>query len=284
MSNKDQDILYHYCGGEAFFNIIKNSALWLSDVLKSNDSLECIWIRDLVKNKIENYLTETGHDNLKAWNTGYQMNENIEDSMTIYAACFSESIDSLSQWRGYAQDGSGIAIGFSKSHLQAVNGLAPYNLKFNKVIYQNQEKFINRIVKENLKNMRTKGIFHVGLELNLNYSLEFAQYKNPSFQEEKEWRMILRSRAGAPKIRSNFGGIEFLKTQYRFAYGKIISYLEMDFSQIKQDIIKEIWIGPKSKISPIDIRNMLSVYGYYGDTPYNENKPIPIIRSGSSYR
>ncbi|MGG6309211.1 DUF2971 domain-containing protein [Paenibacillus macerans] len=212
------------------------------------------------------------------------MNENIEDNQTIYAACFSESIDSLSQWRGYAQNGSGIAIGFSKKYLQAVNGLSPYNLKFNKVIYQNQEKFIDRIVEENLENMKTKGIGHVGLELNQNYSLEFAQYKNPSFEEEKEWRMILRSKAGAQKIKRNFGGIEFSKRQYRYADGKIISYLEMNFSQIKQDIIKEIWIGPKSKISSTDIRDMLFEYGYYGDTPYNASEPIPIMYSKSSYR
>lgn len=284
MENKKEEIIYHYCGGEAFFNIIKNSTLWLSDVLKSNDSQECIWLRDLVKKEIEDYLAKTNLDYLKSWNTGYRMNSNIEENMTIYATCFSESVDLLSQWRGYAQDGSGIAIGFSKKHLQAVNGLAPYNVMFNKVVYQNQTKFINRIVKENIKNMKTKGIGHAGLELNQNYRLEFAQYKNPNFKEEKEWRMVLKSKPGAQKIKRDFGGIEFLETKYRYTDGKIISYSEMDFSKIKKEIVKEIWIGPKSKISSIDIRNMLSVYGYYGDTPYNEDDPIPIIKSKSSYR
>ncbi|KAF6578394.1 DUF2971 domain-containing protein [Paenibacillus sp. EKM212P] len=285
MENKKEDILYHYCGGEAFFNIIKNATLWLSDILKSNDSQECIWLRDLVKKRIETYLAETNPDYLKAWNTWYQVNSNIEaSSMVIYATCFSESKDSLSQWRGYAQDGSGIAIGFSKKHLQAVNGLAKYNLTFNKVIYQNQEKFINRIFKENIKKMENKGIGHVGLELNDNYRLEFAKYKNPSFKEEKEWRIVLKSNVGAGKIRRDFNELEFSNTQYRYGDGKIISYLEMDFSKIKKDIIKEIWIGPKSKISSNDIKNMLSVFGYYGDTPYSENEPIPIIKSESSYR
>lgn len=282
MNTNEQEIVYHYCGVEAFFNIIKNSTIWLSDVLKSNDSQECIWLRDLVKSKIEAYLSENSHDALHAWQTGYQMNESIEDNMTIYATCFSESSDTLSQWRGYAQDGSGLAIGFSKKHLQAIN--YPYSPMFEKVVYQNQERFVNRIVKENIKNMQKKGIGHVALELNQNYRIEFARYKNPSFKEEKEWRIILRSRPGSPKINCSFGGIEFLETQFRCADRKIISYLEMDFSQIKQDIIKEIWIGPKSKITPIDVRNMLSVYGYYGDTPYNTEKPIPIICSKSSYR
>ncbi|MNO79493.1 hypothetical protein D3C76_706630 [compost metagenome] len=285
MDNKQEDILYHYCGGEAFFNIIKNSTLWLSDILKSNDSQECIWLRDLVRKRIEIFLAESNPEYLKAWNTWYQMNSDIEDSnMVIYAACFSESKDSLSQWRGYAQDGSGIAIGFSKKHLQAVNGIAKHNLTFNRVIYQNQDKFVDHIFKENIKAMENKGISHVGLELNDNYRLEFSKYKNPCFKEEKEWRMVLKSGVGAGKIRRDFEGLEFSNTQYRYGDGKIISYLEMDFSKIKQDIIKEIWIGPKSKISSNDIKNMLSVFGYYGENAYSVTGPIPIIKSESSYR
>lgn len=285
MENKKEDILYHYCGGEAFFNIIKNSTLWLSDILKSKDSQECIWLRDLVRKRLETYLAETNTDYLKAWNTWYEMNSDIEKSnMVIYATCFSESKDSLSQWRGYAQDGSGIAIGFSKKHLQAVNGLAKHNLIFNKIIYQNQDKFISKIFKEVVKTMDNKGIGHVGLEFNDNYRLEFSKYKNPCFKEEKEWRIVLKSSTSAGKIRRDFKGLEFSNTQYRYGDGKIISYLEMDFSKIKQDIIKEIWIGPKSKISSNDIKNMLSVFGYYGDTPYSENEPIPIMKSESSYR
>lgn len=213
------------------------------------------------------------------------MNNNIEDSdMIIYAACFSESKDSLSQWRGYAQDGSGLAIGFSKKYLQAVNGLAKYNLTFDKIIYQNQDKFVNRIFKENINNMDNKGIGHVGLELNDNYRLEFAKYKNPSFKEEKEWRLVLKAGVGAKKIRRDFNGIEFSNAQYRYGNEKFIPYLEMNFSKIKKNIIKEVWIGPKSKISLSDVKNMLSTFGYYGDASYSERGPIPIIKSESPYR
>lgn len=283
MSTKQEGILYHYCGGEAFFNIIANSTLWLSDVLKSNDSQECIWIRDLVKARIETYLAETGSNEIKAWKTGYRLNDNIEDGGTAYAACFSESADSLSQWRGYAEDGSGIAIGFSKEKLNLLNDKFLYNLKLGKIMYQNQERFINRIVKENIGKMHNKGIGHVALELNQNYRLEFSLYKNPNFKEEREWRIVLLS-TPTHKMNLEIEGIKFLEAKYRYSYGKIISYLEMNFSEVKREIIKEIWIGPKSKISPIDIRSMLSVYGYYGNMPYSIDEPIPIIRSASSYR
>ena len=32
-----EEILYHYCSVDTFFNIIKNAKLWLSDIEKSND-------------------------------------------------------------------------------------------------------------------------------------------------------------------------------------------------------------------------------------------------------
>lgn len=37
----------------------------------------------------------------------------------------------------------------------------------------------------------------------------------------------------------------------------------MDFSKIKREFLKEVWVGPKSQVSPFDVERMLSKYGYY---------------------
>lgn len=56
---KNEKILYHYCSVETFFNIIKNSCLWLSDIEKSNDYQECIQMYfDLLAEKTR-YLEES---------------------------------------------------------------------------------------------------------------------------------------------------------------------------------------------------------------------------------
>ena len=47
---------------------------------------------------------------------------------------FSESKDKLSQWRGYAQDGKGIAIGFNKDVLEELNQISKFHTAFGKVI------------------------------------------------------------------------------------------------------------------------------------------------------
>lgn len=37
-------IVYHYCTLDSFMSIISNKSIWLSDITKSNDSMEIKWI------------------------------------------------------------------------------------------------------------------------------------------------------------------------------------------------------------------------------------------------
>lgn len=55
-------ILYHYCGLEVFLSIIKNSTLWLSDIRKSNDYVECVHCRDKINEKINVFLEDDKED------------------------------------------------------------------------------------------------------------------------------------------------------------------------------------------------------------------------------
>ena len=63
----------------------------------------------------------------------------------------------------------------------------------------------------------------------------------------------------------------------------------MNFKNAQRELIKEIWIGPKSKVTKADVMNLLLINGYYkshdeDDEGYNYNKPIPIEMSASTYR
>ena len=79
-----------------------------------------------------------------------------------------------------------MAIGFNKKVLEQLTKLKEFNLKFAKVIYDKneQERYVERTVKENLKRMEETGVGHVALELNTNFRMEFSFYKHPSFVEE----------------------------------------------------------------------------------------------------
>ncbi|MEL7571278.1 MAG: DUF2971 domain-containing protein, partial [Eubacteriaceae bacterium] len=189
-TNNDKELVYHYCSVETFLNIVQSKTLWLSDILKSNDSKECTWIKDRINNQIIEHLSKTDAVALNAWNEWY-----ISADMTTYVTCFSERKDFLSQWRAYAQDGKGLAIGFLKKHLLELNDNLPTHMIFDKVIYneKQQKRFIDETANACISKMIQKGVGHIALSFDSDYKVKFPLYKNSSFDEEKEWRIIFTS-------------------------------------------------------------------------------------------
>lgn len=279
-----KNILYHYCSVDGFFNIIRNATIWLSDVGKSNDYQECILCRDKINMIIEKVMSENEED-LKAWIWGVTHGSELNRDILTYCACFSESCDQLSQWRGYANDGKGMAIGFDGDLLMELAEADKHRISFAPIIYdkEEQDKYVNEIVDDNFRKLKVKGIGHVGAELNTDYRLKFPFIKNASFSEEKEWRVAICSRPGAykNKLSNNY---EFSEVKYRVANEKLISYIEMSFKKIKKELIKEIWIGPKAEVEMYDVENFLNACGYYEGIAYNYDEPILIRKSVSSYR
>ena len=53
---KKPKVLYHYCSVEAFYNIIKNHSIWLSDLRKTNDEKELIWVKGIVEQEVLPYI------------------------------------------------------------------------------------------------------------------------------------------------------------------------------------------------------------------------------------
>lgn len=100
-------MLYHYCSLETFKSIIENKTLRLSNVLKSNDSEEFKYFDNVFKNALKN--VKIGVKKRK-----YFENEWIKRKAEFMplVLCLSSKNDQLSQWRGYADDGRGIALGF----------------------------------------------------------------------------------------------------------------------------------------------------------------------------
>lgn len=285
MKDEKENIVYHYCTLQGFLGIIQNASLWMSDISKSNDDLECIFVRNQIKDRIEQEL-ENDTEAINVWKTWYEINSDLHASMLTYVACFSEKEDCLSQWRGYADDGKGMAIGFNKKILEQLAKPYKFGLRFAKMIYDKNEQksYVERVVKENLKRMEETGVGHVALELNNNFRTEFSGYKHPSFEEEEEWRLVLGSKPNGREI--IVGNMIFSEPKFRVANGKLISYRELNFSNVKENFVKEIWIGPKADVELRDIMQVLERYQYYNNIEggYDLKEPILITRSSSSYR
>lgn len=278
------EIVYHYCSVDTFFNIIKNASIWLSDIAKSNDYQECVRCRELVNKGMQEFLRDDV-DALKAWNTWYEKGVYFCFSMKTFCVCFSEGRDKLSQWRGYAQDGKGMAISFDRKVLEELNQINELYIAFGKVIYDNPQEYVRGIIADNIRKLEYKGIGYVALELSGNYRMQFPFVKNPGFKEEDEWRAVVCSTIENYNIPSS-DNILFSKIQYRTANNKLIPYIEMNFERVKRSIIKEIFIGPKSEVEVEDVVNFLNFCGYYDgiEEGFNSREPVAIRKSETTYR
>ncbi|WP_300921919.1 DUF2971 domain-containing protein, partial [uncultured Desulfovibrio sp.] len=101
--------IYHYCSMESFSKIIENREIWVTPAVKMNDITEGSWITALLRRYAQENLSSTQKD----LDFANAILEFIAiNSYPLYMTCFSQNKDLLSQWRGYADAGKGISIGF----------------------------------------------------------------------------------------------------------------------------------------------------------------------------
>ncbi len=145
------DIIYHYCPAHAFYEIVRTKVLWLTDMFLTNDSEEHRWLRKIAARVIEEQKGQPGTldtDFIELLNTKPKPVD-LDERVEIYLACFSKHPDSLGQWRAYAEDGQGFAIGFSRQYLlskRANTGhdVLDFDLEVFDVVYttSDQEKLV----------------------------------------------------------------------------------------------------------------------------------------------
>lgn len=269
------NIIYHYCNVEAFRAIIQNKTIWLSSVYNLNDYKEIHWIKDKVTKKIEESKTKDNFSKYKAFENLY-----INQLPNVYIASFSQGDDLLSQWRAYANDGFGVAIGFNTDYFKT-NDM----VHTTKVLYDEKEQ-------ENEIEDILKPLDEVEDDMDFD-SLEFeelcrdiinqinnlsAKSKNELFKEEQEVRLIHNPTIIDDKENKRFifkNNLSDMK--FRSVCGNLIPYFEMKFDKTIDNApaIVEIIKGPKNKFIDQEVKIFLSNHGFYS---------VDIKSSKSSYR
>ena len=261
-------IMYHYCSMQSFFGIIKSNSIWLNDVSKTNDVYEYSWILEIM----EDILHEV--DLADKFDKNYLKNSFIR-FFQPHMACFSREVDSLSQWRGYADDGRGIAIGFNRRYFERNKDQVNKEIIVEDIIYdpvkqrQKVERLLMRELGRLARSGEPQGFFTLELEM-LSHIIKYGQaFKHESFKEEKEIRII-------------HGYSDLLAEpdmfKYRVARDDLLSYIEFSLNVNNEDSITEIIIGPRCKATENEIRPFLMKNGFR-----NVSK-IVIRQSECSYR
>ncbi|MEQ9948110.1 DUF2971 domain-containing protein [Pectobacterium aroidearum] len=273
-------IIYHYCSPEAFLSISKNKKLWLSATNNMNDFSEGAWLSKALENVLSFNLTSDNESMREGILRQFNINNNIK-----YITCFSKESDILSQWRAYAQNGEGVAIGFDEESLGLESGMAlnhpdpKYSIKLNDVMYMSGNKLSNMLVnllkESGIKLLPEKENLYPEKLMDLGNQLSYLStvVKNPAFIEEQEKRIIYSplifgdAKDNSTKILNPIGDMH-----YRISNGFLTSYFEFE---LKSESIVEVVCGPRCKFSQYDLETFLGL---------NQLGLARIHRSAATYR
>lgn len=228
----DSIVKYHYTTLAGCHGIIESGKLWFTDHRFLND-----------KHELEQgllALLEYFPEERNSFNTAL----NIHRSSTHYCVLsLSKSHEILSQWRGYAADGTGIAIGFNEQFLKS-SGINLIECKYDSYealtekLAKKHESLINLMhqARPSSNNISVSNFIEwVGQHKEQFTALinDVIAIKNPAFSEEQEMRAVRSYDYGEVKMR--------LSGQL------MIPYYEVKLWDNKQcsDAIYEIWLGPK---------------------------------------
>lgn len=157
-------------------------------------------------------------------------------------------------------DGRGVALGID------INVFLKYRslLEGNDIIYDKKKQInlldnkISSKVLDNLENAivsQDENDFFSKSRIMISYILkEAVMCKNPAFQEEKEYRISCKPIRNKTE---NVSGIKF-----RTNNESILPYIEIDFKDIRHSLIKNITVGPKSKINNRNLWLFLQSHGF----------------------
>jgi Protein of unknown function (DUF2971) len=284
--------LYHYCSAATFHSIVSHRSIWLSSLSQSNDSLE----GRLISASVARHAELDKLDRRSAMHIEHSIVQ-VEENTDALGFCLSEEGDLLSQWRGYASDGIGFAIGFDDTYLQTLcdagHPSSTTHITLGKVRYSTAEHdmLINPIYERFRKlaaeSMLRKGSWPATIEgkslaqirsevdpfTRLSDAILAAQIsvvptlyllKSAAFSEEKEWRILAPYLTWLPEM-----------LQYRHANGQIAPYREYGLTVPTEGGLSRVVLGPRNR-TPINVvRDFLHSCGF---------KQASVEKSSATYR
>ena len=265
----------------------------------SNDSEEGVFTIKVLEAAYRNSATEVNRLKAPTPQTGglfglgaryllasiYPDLDDIRKSNDGLGLCMSSDGDMLSQWRGYADDGHGVSIGFSRESMFSWStdiSSSDYPIDLIQVIYDqktaasNLKVLVDAIVKHVDQGALAKNGLLGLLELPSDPHVierqektararrefdelvtpfivrELYRYKNPAFSEEREWRLLTTFQPEKmPPVFEVHPTRSILKP-----------YLSLSIKDHKKHLVSEVIIGPKNGTPPAVMKAFLNANGY----------------------
>lgn len=284
--------LYHYCSNSAFHSIVGQKRVRLSLLSSSNDSKEGSHILD-VANKIL-------PDDFAEKKEAIAQLERVISAVSAIGFCLSADGDVLSQWRAYADNAQGVAIGFDREAInvaaeaeadrEIVVRVAPvaYDVEFlTEIMLPDLQPVIEHYSSGKMQRPRLGTLVSPLTEEeraaeNLRYReairelflmlMRIANYaymiKSPFFSEEKEWRILVHL--------TNLDGVLALPgAKFESAPEKLKPFREFPLEGFSPLVVREVVLGPRNQTPNEVVRLYLSTHGL---------GHVTVRRSSGSYR
>lgn len=284
-----EDIYYHYCSTETFRLICETKSLRFSDINMMNDYAEHAYGYEIFEEAATRLLRlESKPEGLDGLDEAFMRSvDDIISPMQLFIhpvmCSFSKRPDVLSQWRSYADDGRGVAIGFSSSCF-AKMPVSLMNVEYDR---ETQIAEMTAILAALYDVERAGG--HKRAKDFRGKCQEIAVYKlafkNPAFFEEQEVRSLhllkVERENGTGKLVDpgrdlNGKEIKGEPVKFRTRDGLLIPYIDIPFVVSKDDQpIVEVWLGPKNENADWNFAYLMNSNGFGG---------YKVMRSAASYR
>lgn len=220
----ESHILFHYTTLAGLKGILENRALWCTHSCCLNDPQEILYGQQIVEDIIIDQMQKENRNDIQVFlkKLLVQTRAFHTNMLHVFLACFCESENLLSQWRGYTDNGKGYSVGINFSETTTItsdlsNLKQKRKLFLRKVIYDQNKQ--HELVSEYIHGSTNaaKKTFDVNdsiihEEKSMNHAAIMAiqaandifdmilSFKHPAFKSEQEWRLIrVRSEDHQPK-------------------------------------------------------------------------------------
>ena len=280
-------LIYHYCNAGTLLSILEKRTIRFGEASRMNDGEELLWAEKQLRESMRRLhdrddvpdgISVVSKKMLEKIKTEY---ERIALNSRQFISCFSTSGDSLSQWRSYADDAQGFAVGFCPDDLDL-----PAQLSFVEYDPIEQQNYIMKAIASILNESKrdSYGIYNFSMDLMYLYG-RMSSFKNPAFADEREVRAnhlagFIMSADALPCLEYSGGtvhgkDVEDVEIKFRAAGHKVVPYIDFKFQVVSKCALREVWIGPRCPNSKSDIEVLLGTLGYTG---------VSVDIAGAKYR
>lgn len=246
-------IIYHYTNDVGLKGILETGQLWLTDIFSLNDPSELTHGFSVAINALTSKVASdsaVGEKFAKKF-AAFAEQGAIPKVAHFFMCSFSSSGDDLGQWRAYADNGRGYAVGFDAKALEdgytkqggiPIPNNSTFHITYNDaqllgIQDQIVEKMHDLIMLPAGRKLKNAAINVYMAELQMLFTLHILQtilfFKHEAYANEREFRFLQIHKANEPPT------VEVRARRYG-----LVKYRKFDWRSVAADALKKIVVGP----------------------------------------